>query len=381
MSIGLKSRFGTGVAAALVALAACGGSSGGGGGGTGASTDPFVAQAKVVADKATQPVTVWDGPTTGPKAQPGKFIVYVSESQQNGGASGVGAGVQEAAAAIGWKFKLIDGQGTVQGQTAAMNQAIALKPDGIVLGTLDAQAVKTAVVQANQLGIKVVGWHSAATPGPIADPPVYMNVQSDQAAAATAMGDYVVASSNGKAQVAIVTWTLYQVAILKTTTMRGEIEKCRDCKVLTYDDSPLTEASTRMPSYTSSLLSRFSKTLTHVMFINDGYADFMAPALRAAGIGPGGPPVLVSTGDGSVPAYQRIRDGQYQTATVPEPLNEHGWQVVDELNRAFAGEPPSTYVTPIHLVIKANIGSDGGPDNRFDPGNGYRDQYKKIWGV
>src|SRR5438105_9551882 len=122
--------LGSAAAAFFSLAAACGGGGGTTGGGN-TSTDPFVAQAKVVADKAIKPVTSWDGPTSGAKAQQGKFIVYVSESQQNGGASGVGAGVQEAAAALGWKFKLIDGQGTVQGQTAAMNQAIALKPDGI----------------------------------------------------------------------------------------------------------------------------------------------------------------------------------------------------------------------------------------------------------
>src|SRR5438105_15090295 len=125
MRVGLYRRSRPGLASAAAAFfsvaAACGG--GGGttaGGNTG--TDPVVAQAKTVADKATKRVTSWDGPTSGPKAQAGKFIVYVSESQQNGGASGVGAGVQEAATALGWKFKLIDGQGTVQGQTAAMNQ-------------------------------------------------------------------------------------------------------------------------------------------------------------------------------------------------------------------------------------------------------------------
>ena len=48
------------------------------------------------------------------------------------------------------------------------------------------------------------------------------------------------------------------------------------------------------------------------------------------------------------------------------------------MNRAFAGAPPSGYVTPVHLVTKDNINVDGGPENIFDPGNGYRDQYKKI---
>jgi ribose transport system substrate-binding protein len=41
----------------------------------------------------------------------------------------------------------------------------------------------------------------------------------------------------------------------------------------------------------------------------------------------------------------------------------------------------SGYVAPTHLVIKDNIGSNGGPNNVYDPDNGYRDVCKKIWGV
>ena len=32
------------------------------------------------------------------------------------------------------------------------------------------------------------------------------------------------------------------------------------------------------------------------------------------------------------------------------------------------------------LVIAANVGKDGGPQNLFDPENGYRNHYKAIWG-
>jgi ABC-type xylose transport system permease subunit len=35
--------------------------------------------------KATAPVTTWDGPTTGPKAAPGKTVIYISADQRNGG--------------------------------------------------------------------------------------------------------------------------------------------------------------------------------------------------------------------------------------------------------------------------------------------------------
>lgn len=88
----------------------------------------------------------------------------------------------------------------------------------------------------------------------------------------------------------------------------------------------------------------------------------------------------VAAGDGSESAYQRIRAKQFQAVTVAEPLNLQGWQLVDELNRAFAKAPWSGYVSPLHVVTSENVEFDGGPKNSFDPDNGYRDQYKKIWG-
>ena len=89
----------------------------------------------------------------------------------------------------------------------------------------------------------------------------------------------------------------------------------------------------------------------------------------------------ISAGDGAKSAFQRIRTGQYQVATVAEPLHLQGWQMVDELNRAFAGEQPSGYVAPVHLFLQDNIEFDGGDKNIYDPDNGYRDAYKKIWKV
>jgi lactate dehydrogenase-like 2-hydroxyacid dehydrogenase len=83
---------------------------------------------------------------------------------------------------------------------------------------------------------------------------------------------------------------------------------------------------------------------------------------------------------GSTSAYQRVRSGQYQFATIPEPLTLQGWQLVDELNRAFAGEKPSGYAVPVHIVIRENVEFDGSKNSVSDPDNGYRDQYKKIWG-
>ena len=143
--------------------------------------------------EATAPVTKWDGPTTGPKAQGKKLVVYVSTDQRNGGAQGVGDGAAEAAKAIGWDFRILDGQGTVPGRTSAMAQAIALKADGIILGSPDAVEQAPEIEEAVKAGIKVVGWHSGPGPGKIeANPNVFTNITTDPNEVAKASGLYAV---------------------------------------------------------------------------------------------------------------------------------------------------------------------------------------------
>jgi ribose transport system substrate-binding protein len=106
----------------------------------------------------------------------------------------------------------------------------------------------------------------------------------------------------------------------------------------------------------------------------------MAPSLQSAGVAGDGKPRNISAGDGSESAFQRIQSDQYQIGTVAEPLRLHGFQVIDELNRAFAGEAPSGYSAPVHLFTPANVKSDRGPGGIYDPANGYEQEYRKVWG-
>ncbi len=348
-----------------------------------AADDDFMKMAKDYIAQATAPVTKWDGPTSGPKAQGKKLIVYASADQRNGGASGVGDGAQEAAKVLGWDFRIIDGQGSVPGRTSALTQAIALKPDGIILGTIDAAEQAPIIEQAVAAGIKVVGWHSGPAPGKIEQVPgVFTNITTDPLEVAKASGLYAVVDSGGTANVILFTDSIYAIATAKTNAEKTAVEGCKGCKVLEVVDTPIGELSTRMAPLTTALLLKYGKQWTYSIGVNDLYFDFAVPSLTSAGVDPEkGYPRQIAAGDGSVPAFQRIRQKQYQLATVAEPLHLHGWQTIDELNRAFAGQPPSGYVAHVHLFINANIDKDGGANNIYDPGNGYQDEYKKIWGV
>ena len=321
------------------------------------------------------------GPTTGPKAQPGKHVVLISEDQRNGGALGVSEGVTEAAKVMGWRLTVLDGAGVIANRAAAFGQAIALKPDVIIADNDDATEQKVNIIKAAAAGIKVLGWHSNVKPGPMEGIPLFTNISTDPTVVAQVAAALAIADANGKAGVVVFTDATEKISVMKSNAMAANIKACSGCTVLEVVDTPLASVSTRIPQMTQSLHQRFGAKWTHSLAINDGFFDFMAPTLRAAGSAGSGPPVNISGGDGSKAAFERIRGSNFQSATVAEPLSLHGWQLIDEANRALAGVPWSGFVAPTHLVTKDNISSNGGPNNVYDPDNGYRDVYKKIWGV
>ena len=338
-----------------------------------------MADAQAMVDKFASKADKWDGPTTGPKAMEGKSIVILAGDMKNGGILGSTKGAEEAAAAIGWKVTTIDGAGSVAGRTAAFGQAMALNPNGIIVNGFDTVEQAQGMAAAKAAGIAIVSWHSSPTVGPSPELGIFANVTTDPMQVSTVAAMWAYIDAGGKPGCVFFTDSTYAIAIAKAKKMQEVIEALGGTTV-EWVDTPIAETSQRMPQLTTSLLQRHGDKWTHSLAINDLYFDFMGPSLAAAGIAGDGRPTNVSAGDGSESAYQRIRAGQFQAATVAEPLSLQGWQLIDELNRAIAGEAWSGYVSPLHVVTKANVEFDGGPNNLFDPGNGYKDEYKKIWG-
>ena len=89
----------------------------------------------------------------------------------------------------------MDGKGTATGGADALAQAIALKPDAIILGSVSIENNKALIKQAADQGIVVIGWHATDKPGPVADPPVFTNVGTDPYQIAYTAGEYAVVDS------------------------------------------------------------------------------------------------------------------------------------------------------------------------------------------
>lgn len=334
-----------------------------------------LAAAKTAVNKARDTSPKWTGPTTGPKAQVGKTVVYVAADLTNPGVKGVADAVLQAGKAIGWQVRVIDGQGTPAGQQAAFSQGLALKPAGVVIGGFDPKTTQAQLDQANSSGVTVVGWHAVGAPGASTDPKMFNNVTTKVDDVAKISAQWIIAKSNGTGGVVVFTDASIPFAKGKSDSIVKDLQECSSVKVLTTENIPIPDAAARTPQEVSTLIGQYGDKWTYSVAINDLYFDNAAPSLRAGGKKGDGPPFNVGAGDGSAAAFQRIRSGQYQAATVPEPLSEQGWQIVDELNRGIAGKPPTDYYAPVHVTDS----TDPEAGSIYDPQNGYRDIYKKIW--
>lgn len=334
--------------------------------------------AKAVA-LATGPTDHWYGPTASPAPVADQSVVCVEYMAQDITAATWCKGVAEGAAKLGWKSTTIDGRGSADGIRAALQQAIALRPNGIVLASVDAQSNLGLLKDAADSGIKLVGIHSVASPGPAPDMHLFTNITYDPVGQATLAANYAIADSKGTAQMIVVTDTQYAIARAKADAAQATIKACGGCKMLDYVSTPAGSTNQNMPGLFTSWIQKYPDPF-YVYTVSDaGFFDPGVPALRTGGVPPSGRISLIGS-DGSPAAYQRIKSGEYEIGTIPEPAGLQGWQAVDELNRAINGQAPSGFVQPLHIITKENVGSDINADGIYEPKVDYRAEYAKLWG-
>ena len=342
-----------------------------------AAPDPLQ-QARDSVQRYASPSAAWDGPSSGPPGLPGRTLVVVADNLRNGGVLGVAQGIREAARELGWKVRLINAFGQDGGRSAALEAAASAQADAVVLAGLPAERFRDGLAPFAARGMPVVGWHAGPQLGAIPDTPGAMNITTEPLDVARAAASEAIVDSGGRAGVVIFSDSGIGIAWAKAQAMAEVVRECTGCRVLEVVDLPLASSPETVATAGRALLARYGPAWTHALAINDLYFDHLAPMLAA--LPEGRPtPALVSAGDGSASAFMRIRAGLFQSATVAEPLLQQGWQVVDEVNRLLSGQPPSRYFGRPRLFTAANLQLDGGPRLRFDPDNGYRDAYRRIW--
>ncbi|KAB8027732.1 substrate-binding domain-containing protein [Fluviispira multicolorata] len=316
----------------------------------------------------------WDGPTDGPPGLMSRNIIFIASDTQNGGVSAVYRGFETAGEVLTWKIKIFNGSGDKNKIKKIFLEAIQLHPDAIVIGGFQPEDISDSLEQAKKSKIILIGWHAGEKSGPTKD--LFVNVTTDAKEVAKTAAEYAIKDSRNKGGFVILNDNNFAIANAKTKFMREIIEACKKCKLLTVENVPISKADELMLEVVPRLNDKFKKSWTHTLAINDIYFDNMNFPLSNIGRKD---IKNVSAGDGSNKALSRIRSGfSQQIATVAEPLSSQGWQLVDELNRAFSGKPPSGYISKPILVTPKLLERLKKSD--VDSGIGYEEAYIKIWG-
>jgi len=315
----------------------------------------------------------WSGPTTGPVTQKGKSVLFISQDSKNGGISTLYRHFQLAIQSLNWKVEYVDGRNILELIKFTMMQATQSKFDAVVLGGISASSVMTEVEALVKFGKIVAGWHALAEPGSTEN--LFVNIGTRSSDVADIAAEYVVRDGDGEVGVVIFNDDRFEVANAKTRQMVKIITECKHCQVLAVENINLGNTVAELPEVVDRLIHQHGAAWTHSLAINDLYFDSINYPLKKHGR-------LdirnISAGDGSFQALNRIQSGlSTQVATVAEPVALQGWQLADELNRAFAGAPVSGIICQPILITKEVIKDK----NIYDLEDvlPYKQWYKAIW--
>lgn len=315
----------------------------------------------------------WDGPISGPAAQTGKVVIFIASDLRNGGVLAVSQAFTEAAKALKWKIQILNGQGNRNAIGKLLKDAIKSRPDGIIFGGFDSVDYIDTLTAKDCAKIKFVGWHSTSTPGP--SKYLFANVTTDPLKVAEMAAEQVKSTENKRVGVIIITDKRFSIATAKALKMKKVIESNLGQHVVTVEDVSISQANTEMNSLVRSWNQRYGAAWTHTLAINDIYFDHMKEPLEKydrKDI------VNIAAGDGSPAAIQRIQNGEWsQMITIAEPIQTQGWQLADELNRAFANQKSSGYVSNPIVVSKQYM--DSIHSNNIEIHSKAKEQYTKIW--
>lgn len=332
----------------------------------------FLQRANARVAKAMAFPNRWEGPTAGPAVTKKRLVVMITWDQRQPAIAALAAGAKEATTAAGWNLATMDCYGMGNRRPEAFSRAMALKPDAIILAGVDAAEMQKEIGQAAKANIPVVGWHAANALGPVNG--LFTNIGADPKEAGQLAALFTVAESKGKAGVVVLGDSSNAYAAAKTAGIVEVLKQCTTCALLGVET--MAAAPAERTTQFANAGKKYGARWTYAVAASDMAYDFGAAPTQVANQ----PNVAaVSAGEGTRDAFQRINGNMLQVGTVAEPLNMQGWQLVDEVNRAVSGEKPSGYHAPAYLVSAQNKAFHGGAKNMFEPANGYRDEYRKIW--
>jgi ribose transport system substrate-binding protein len=318
-------------------LAACGtqAKDSGGTGGSTALSGPTI-------EELTSKGTEQQPPASGPAAQSGKTVIWVSCGLAAPECSVPSETAKEAAAKLGIKYRVIDGKlNAAGGFVTSLQTAIAQRPDGIIVHGMNCELLKAPLAEAKKLGIKTLAAETpdCSTSGFTADmnyAPSIENSVDQFKIWGTAAAEYLVAKTKGLAKVIVSSGSDEVFPPIQEGFMEV-MNKCSTCKVV---DTVDFAAADQIPD--GPWLQRLRASLVRHPDANAVFipSDFMSVSLGGAKAANEANPKLmvIDGGPGTVPGIQAVRSGSVTAIGAAHDGRWLGYAAMDDMNRLLAGE-------------------------------------------
>jgi ribose transport system substrate-binding protein len=345
------------------------------------TTSSVVAQAKQFIETAYTG-NLQQPPASGPKAQKGKIVWILACSLQAVGCSSTANAAGDAAKKLGWNYRLVDGKFTPSVYNQVIRQATAAKVDGLITIGVNCTDAPAAIKAAVAAGVKVVNeGGSDCAQKEFTGTVLWSGGKTQVQMLATDIGkvraDWIIANTDGKANVLYVRLMDNAIAEGYVKGVMGELARCSHCKVASVPVTTPDYATGKVQGKVATALVQHPQANVVISAFDALHEAGVAAAMKTSGR-----KLLTVGNDGEDVMVNLMRQGQVQ-ATPVLFLGWSGYAAADTLNRAFAGQPAAAsgdgyqLVDPTHRMPPAGVSIlSTGPT-----GVTWKADYLKVWGV
>ncbi|WP_460606869.1 substrate-binding domain-containing protein [Jatrophihabitans fulvus] len=347
---------------------------GGGSSDAGGGASSGVAAAKAATEKAKQaPTSIPQTQKLKTKPETGKTFVFLKCQDVNQCAVEAD-GYKAATKAIGWNYKELSFKSSDPATlVSAMKQALDFKPVAVSFSGLPRAVYQSVIPEYRKAGVKMVTMYE----GPTTYDDVLIGQvggQKDVQEYGRIIGNWVVADSNGKANILLQEVNDFPILKDYVTGFKEAVEKnCGSgCKITELNNTIAQLGGQVVPAVVAALQK--DRSINYVSTVNGPFLTGLPAALKAAGI----TNVKICGESGDTTNLTNVKNGT-ESAYTGLALNQASFAAMDMVLRDMQGLPfdkEGNGGSPKQLLTKD---VDFKISTSYDVPSDYESQFKKLW--
>lgn len=359
------------------------------GGGTAAAVTP-TATANAAANSVLQRLYKGDftaPPKSGPRAQKGKKIWFVSCGQAFEACAQMSAAFKAAGQKLGWSVNVVDSKSNPVNAGNLMKQAVAAKADGIAWVAFDCPIIKSALQSAKAAHVVTASWGSLdcndkafGGTGPSLikvslNPRGGQGFKSWVAQYTYARADALLAYMKKPGKILNLEEQSQAVHKAMTTAFHARIaQKCPSCKIVPVKYNITQPPPTWGTAFKGAILSN-----PDAVAISNDTDAIMSLGLATAIEQSGRKNLFVMGAEGAPSNLDLIRKGVQGASLNVSGFEWQMWGMADAMNRVFAGQSKFPLEGGGWQLIDKSHNLPSKPGSDVKPTIDYQKAYLKIW--